>query len=436
MDARRERQRSDKKQRNSPVNRHGNRYGWQPAHHPCIFILPHVRPTPFKRRSHRRDRNRDALDRDQAPVKVLLVAGARPNFPKIAPIAAALRQASDQFSPPVVVHTGQHYDYQLSEIFFEELELGPPQYHLQARSDAGPVRQLADIMDKIDPILSDEAPDLVLVVGDVSSTVACSVAAATRQIPVAHVEAGLRSGDRTMPEEINRVAVDSLADMLFTHCAEADGHLRDEHVPERCIFRIGNVMIDTLHRFLPKAQATDVIQRHGVTAGEYGLVTLHRPSNVDHAETLDGILKALLKISQQIDLVFPVHPRTRQRLDSFGFSSRLAAVPGIRLCEPLGYMDMIALQAAARLVLSDSGGIQEETTALGVPCMTLRPNTERRVTIDEGTNTLVGTDPDRIVSMASQILTNGGKAGRIPELWDGRASERLVDILRAGIVRR
>ena len=369
-------------------------------------------------------------------MKVLLVAGARPNFPKIAPIAAALRRSPDLFAPPVVVHTGQHYDYQLSEIFFEELELGPPQYHLQARADAGPVRQLADIMDKFDPVLVDEEPDLVLVVGDVSSTVACSLSAATRQIPVGHVEAGLRSGDRTMPEEINRVAVDAVADMLFTHCAEADQHLQAEQVPSRCIFRIGNVMIDTLRQFLPKAQASDALARHGVAAGEFGLVTLHRPSNVDDAQTLDGILSALLEIAAQIELVFPVHPRTRQRLDSFGFTQKLASAPGVTLCNPLGYIDMLALQAAARVVLVDSGGIQEETTALGVPCMTLRPNTERRVTIDEGTNTLVGTTPADIVTTATDILEHGGKAGRIPELWDGKASDRLVDVLRNGIVRR
>ena len=369
-------------------------------------------------------------------MKVLLVAGARPNFPKIAPIAAALRRSPDLFAPPVVVHTGQHYDYQLSEIFFEELELGPPQYHLQARGDAGPVRQLADIMDKFDPVLVDEAPDLVLVVGDVSSTVACSLSAVTRQIPVAHVEAGLRSGDRTMPEEINRVAVDAVADMLFTHCAEADQHLQAEQVPSRCIFRIGNVMIDTLRRFLPKAQASDALARHGVTSGEFGLVTLHRPSNVDDAQTLDGIVSALLEIAAQIELVFPVHPRTRQRLDSFGLTQKLASAPGVKLCDPLGYLDMLALQAAARLVLIDSGGIQEETTALGVPCMTLRPNTERRVTIDEGTNTLVGTTPADIVRTATDILNHGGKVGRIPELWDGKASDRLVDVLRNGIVCR
>jgi len=369
-------------------------------------------------------------------VKVLLVAGARPNFPKIAPIAAALRQSGDPFTPPVVVHTGQHYDYQLAEIFFDELELGPPQYHLQARSDAGPVRQMADIMDKFDPVLAEEAPDLVLVVGDVSSTVACSLAAATRQIPIAHVEAGLRSGDRTMLEEINRVAVDSVADMLFTHCAEADDHLRSEHVPERCIFRVGNVMIDTLHRFLPKARASNTLDRFGVQAGQYGLVTLHRPSNVDDAPTLEGILDALLELSKRMEIVFPVHPRTRQRLDTFSFTSRLESAPGVHLCDPVGYLDMLALQASARLVLIDSGGIQEETTALGVACMTLRPNTERRVTIDEGTNTLVGPSPDQIVAVATQILDEGGKAGRIPDLWDGHASDRLVDILREGIIRR
>lgn len=369
-------------------------------------------------------------------MQVLLVAGARPNFPKIAPIAAALRQQSEVFAPPVVVHTGQHYDYQLSEVFFEELELGPPQHHLAARGDAGPVRQMADIMDKIDPVLAEAAPDLVIVVGDVSSTVATTLAAATRQIPVAHVEAGLRSRDRTMPEEINRVVVDSVADMLFTHCIEADENLLAEQVPARCIFRVGNVMIDTLRRFLPKAQASDALLRHGVTPGQFGLVTLHRPSNVDDAEVLAGILSALEQVATRLPLVFPVHPRTRGRLEAFGLAPRLAAMPGMHLCDPVSYLDMLALQAAARLVLVDSGGIQEETTALGVPCVTLRHNTERPVTIDEGTNTLVGNEPDRILAVATDILDSGGKAGRIPDGWDGHASDRLVDVLRQGVVRR
>lgn len=351
-------------------------------------------------------------------------------------MAAALRQHPDTFSPPVVVHTGQHYDYKLSEVFFEELELGAPQFHLDARSDAGPVRQVADIMDKFDGVLAEVAPDLVIVVGDVSSTVAATLAAATRQIPVAHVEAGLRSRDRTMPEEINRVAVDALADMLFTHCAEADRNLLAEQVPARCIFRVGNVMIDTLRRFLPKAEASDTLARHGVTKGEFGLVTLHRPSNVDDADTLGGILRSLRDVADSLPLVFPVHPRTRQRLEQFDLLEDLEQASGVHVCDPASYIDMLALQAAARLVLVDSGGIQEETTALGVPCLTLRSNTERPVTIDEGTNTLVGSDPEAILSAAREILDGHSKAGRVPEGWDGRASERIVDVLKQGIVRR
>ena len=369
-------------------------------------------------------------------MQVLLVTGARPNFPKIAPIAAALRHNPADFSPPIVVHTGQHYDYKMSEVFFDELELGPPQHHLAARSDAGPVRQMADILDKIDGVLADVTPDLVIVVGDVSSTVAATLAATTRQIPVAHVEAGLRSRDRGMPEEVNRIAVDSLADMLFTHCAEADTNLLSEQVPARCIFRVGNVMIDTLRQFLPKAQTSDALSRHGVTAGDYGLVTLHRPSNVDDASILEGILSALKQVARRVPLVFPVHPRTLKQLEQFDLLTRLQAAPGMHLCESVSYLDMLALQKGAKLVLVDSGGIQEETTALGVPCVTLRHNTERPVTIDEGTNTLVGNEPERILQVATQILDDGGKAGRIPKGWDGHASERIVEVLKQGIVRR
>jgi len=368
-------------------------------------------------------------------LKILLVAGARPNFPKIAPIAAELRRHPGSFET-VVVHTGQHYDYQLSGIFFEELELGPPDHFLNARSDAGKAAQMADILSKFDGVLVQERPDLVVVVGDVDSSVYCSLGARIHGIPVAHVEAGLRSRDRTMPEEINRVATDAIADLLFTYSADADDNLAAENVPSRCVHRVGNVMIDTLRQFLPKAKASDALSRHGVTAGEYGLVTLHRPSNVDEASTLEGILTALEQVASRVPLVFPIHPRTQQRLEQFDLLTRLQSAPGMHLCESVSYLDMLALQASARLVLVDSGGIQEETTALGVPCVTLRHNTERPVTIDEGTNTLVGNVPERIVQVATQILDDGGKAGRIPEGWDGHASERIVDVLRQGIVRR
>ena len=367
-------------------------------------------------------------------MKIVLVVGARPNFMKVAPLAAQLRLPGSRHTP-VVVHTGQHYDYRMSQIFFEELELRPPDHYLAARTDgAGP--QMGDIMVKFDAVLAAEAPDLVVVVGDVSSTVACAVAAAARQVPVAHVEAGLRSGDRRMPEEVNRVATDAVADMLFTHCADADANLAAEAVPDRCVFRVGNVMIDTLHRFRARADASPVLEDWGLAEGDYVLVTLHRPANVDDPEVLGGILDAFEQLQARIPVAFLVHPRTRSRLERFGLLGRLESMANLQLREPVGYVDMLRLQSAARLVLVDSGGIQEETTALGVPCLTMRDNTERPVTITEGTNALVGSDPERIVAASREVLEGGGRRGRVPDLWDGCSAERLCAVLDGGVVRR
>jgi UDP-N-acetylglucosamine 2-epimerase (non-hydrolysing) len=367
-------------------------------------------------------------------MKLILVVGARPNFMKVAPIAARLRLPGSRHTP-VVVHTGQHYDYGMSQIFFDELELRPPDHYLEARTD-GPGLQMGDIMVKFDAVLAAEAPDLVLVVGDVTSTVACALAAAARGVPIAHVEAGLRSGDRRMPEEIHRVATDAVSDMLFTHCADADANLAAEDVPARCVFRVGNLMIDTLHRFRPRADAATVVGDWGLREGEYVLVTLHRPSNVDDAEALAGIVDAFDRIQTRIPVAFLVHPRTRDRLERFGLLGRLEAMGNLQQREPVGYVEMLRLQAAARLVLVDSGGIQEETTALGVPCLTMRENTERPVTIAEGTNELVGSDPDRIAAAALEVLDGGGKRGRVPDLWDGHSAERLCAVLDRGVVRR
>jgi len=367
-------------------------------------------------------------------MKIILVVGTRPNFMKVAPLAAQLRLPGSRHTP-VVVHTGQHYDYRMSQIFFEELELRPPDHHLEARTDgAGP--QMGDIMIKFDAVLAAEAPDLVLVVGDVSSTVACALAAAARQVPVGHVEAGLRSGDRRMPEEINRMATDAVADMLFTHCADADANLAAEAVPERCVFRVGNLMIDTLHRFRARAEASPVLADWGLAEGGYVLVTLHRPANVDDPGVLAGILDAFAQIQARIPVAFLVHPRTRNRLEGSGLLGRLEAMKNLQLREPVGYVDMLCLQAKARLVLVDSGGIQEETTALGVPCLTMRDNTERPVTIAEGTNALVGAEAERIVEASLEVIDGGGKRGRVPDLWDGRSAERLVAVLDRGAVRR
>jgi UDP-N-acetylglucosamine 2-epimerase (non-hydrolysing) len=370
----------------------------------------------------------------EAALKILLVAGARPNFPKIAPIAAELRRHPNDFEA-LVVHTGQHYDYQLSEIFFEELELGPPDYFLDARKDgSGP--QMADILFKFDALLGETRPDLVVVVGDVSSTVICSLAASTRGIAVAHVEAGLRSGDRRMPEEINRIATDGISDALFTFSANADANLAAENVPASCVHRIGNVMIDTLHRFRDKARACDVLERHDLSPQQYVLVTMHRRSNLDDENVLAGLVDALARIAEETDVLFPVHPHTRKRLEETGLNARLAAPPRMRLVEPVGYVDMLRLQQDARLALTDSAGIQEETTVLGVPCLTMRLNTERPETITEGTNQLVGVDPDHIVAETQRVLRDGVPAGRIPELWDGHSAERLVAVLRDGILLR
>lgn len=365
-------------------------------------------------------------------LKILLVAGARPNFPKIAPIAAELRRHPDQFQA-IVVHTGQHYDYQLSGIFFEELELGPPDHFLDARSDGGKAVQMADILTKFDGVLTQEHPDLVVVVGDVDSSVYCSLGARIHSVPVAHVEAGLRSLDRTMPEEINRVTTDAIADMLFTYSADADDNLAAENVPSRCVYRVGNVMIDTLLRFRDKARTCDAIERHGLTEKKYVLVTIHRRSNLVDGVVLAGLVDALVRIAQDTDMLFPLHPHTRKRLEEEGLYSRLAGAARIRLVEPVGYVDMLCLMEGAQLALVDSGGIQEETTVLGVPCLTMRENTERPVTITEGTNILVGIDPDHIVAETRRVLRDGIPDGRIPELWDGHSAERLVAVLRDGI---
>lgn len=367
-------------------------------------------------------------------MKILVVAGARPNFMKVAPILAELRRHPERFTP-LLVHTGQHYDYRMSDVFFEDLDLPAPDCFLQAASGS-PVAQTADILLKFEPVLQRERPDLVLVVGDVTSTPACALVASKLELPVAHVEAGLRSGDRRMPEELNRILTDSLADLLFTYSEDADAHLRAEQVPDRCIHRVGNVMIDTLLRFRPRAASSRILTELGVEPGGYGLVTLHRPSNVDEPEVLAGILRALAVIEERLPLLFLAHPRTRANLTRFGLEEAVLRSGRLRLLEPVGYLDMLRLQSQARLVLTDSGGIQEETTVLGVPCLTLRENTERPVTITHGTNVLVGTATERIVSETWRVLDTRTTAPAPPPLWDGHAAERLVAVLSQGISRR
>ena len=353
-----------------------------------------------------------------------LVAGARPNFMKIAPIVRALRARADAFEFRLI-HTGQHYDREMSDVFFEELGIPRPDFHLEA-GGATHAEQTARIMVAYEAILKEHRPDCTLVVGDVNSTLACSVVAKKAGIPVAHVEAGLRSGDMSMPEEINRLVTDAITDWFFVTEPSGQQNLLREGKPADRVFAVGHVMVDNLFFQLAQLAHADPTQFDSAalkaSLPRFGVVTLHRPSNVDHPDVLRGIMGALAVVAEQLPLVFPVHPRTRGQLEKAG----MAVSPRITLTRPLSYMDFLNLWKDAALVLTDSGGLQEETTALGIPCLTLRENTERPVTVDEGSNTLVGTDPAAIVAAALPVLAQGGKTGRVPALWDGRAAERIV----------
>ncbi|HEX8908334.1 MAG TPA: UDP-N-acetylglucosamine 2-epimerase (non-hydrolyzing), partial [Anaeromyxobacteraceae bacterium] len=343
---------------------------------------------------------------------VLHVVGARPNFVKVAPVMRALaaRGAAQR-----LVHTGQHQGARMSDVFFEDLGLPAPDVHLGVGAGSH-AEQTARVMLALERALAElPRPDWVLVPGDVNSTLAAALVAAKRGLRVAHLEAGLRSFDRSMPEELNRVAVDHLSDLLLTPSPDADRNLLREGLPAARVVRVGNAMIDSLLAALPAARARDVPARLGLAPGGYGVVTLHRPSNVDDPAALARLSKTLGEIGRALPLVFPVHPRTRAALGAGG-----AAPEGLRLTEPLGYLDFLSLLAAARLALTDSGGVQEETTVLGVPCLTLRDNTERPVTVEEGTNQVVGTDPGRVVAAARSTLAAPRPAPRRPALWDGR----------------
>jgi UDP-N-acetylglucosamine 2-epimerase (non-hydrolysing) len=362
-------------------------------------------------------------------IKVLLIAGARPNFMKVAPIYAQMKRRAGDFAP-MIVHTGQHYDAAMSDAFFVDLGMPKPEVHLGVGSGSHAV-QTAKIMTEFEPVVLREKPDWVLVVGDVNSTIACALVCSKLGVKVAHVEAGLRSGDRTMPEEINRILTDAISDLLFTTSQDAGENLQREGVSNSKIRFVGNVMIDSLLDHLKLAERSTVREDLGVSSGEYAVLTLHRPSNVDVIETFSGILSALLEISTRLPIVFPVHPRTTGRIDEFGYG-KLIRNSSIKLIDPLGYLDFMRLYSGARLVLTDSGGLQEETTVLGIPCLTLRNNTERPVTIDLGTNELVGIDPKKIVNSAIRILENEMPASSaIPPLWDGKAAGRICDQLIA-----
>ena len=357
-------------------------------------------------------------------MKLIAVAGARPNFMKIAPLMWEIERRTD--IDAYLVHTGQHYDERMSKLFFEELKIPRPDIDLGVGSGSH-ASQTAEVMKRFEPLVLGERPDAVLVVGDVNSTIACALTAVKLGVPVAHVEAGLRSFDSTMPEEINRILTDAISHWLFVTEPSGVENLKREGVSQDRIYLVGNVMIDTLLACRELSACSSIRDDLHVTDRPFGVLTLHRPANVDDPDVLSGILSAIGRIQRELPIVFPVHPRTRKALEGHD----LAAMPGLILTEPLGYLDFMKLLSEARLVLTDSGGIQEETTVLGVPCLTLRNNTERPITIEQGTNHLVGLDPQRIVAAAQKALSEPSHAGRVPDLWDGRAAARIVDILTA-----
>lgn len=365
-----------------------------------------------------------------APGVIVCVVGARPNYMKMAPLLRAFR-AQPALPQPVLVHTGQHYDPMMNDRLFEDLELPRPDINLEVGS-ATHAAQTAEIIRRFEPVLDDYRPSCVVVVGDVNSTLACSLVAAKKGVPVVHVEAGLRSFDRAMPEEINRVLTDQLADLLYTTERSAQANLAREGVAAERIQFVGNVMIDSLlsHRghAVPPAET---LRRAGAPADfigpqeRFGAVTLHRPSNVDQPDALDQSLEILRTVASKLPLVCALHPRTMASVAAFGLADRLHS-ERLLVLPPQGYLEMLGLMSAATLVLTDSGGMQEETTALGVPCLTMRENTERPITVEQGTNTLVGRDRERILTLVEEILATGGKRGRTPELWDGHAAQRIA----------
>ena len=359
-------------------------------------------------------------------MKIINIVGARPNFMKIAPIMEAYADHSS--IEPVLVHTGQHYDESMSELFFRELGIPEPDINLGVGS-ASHAAQTPNIMKAFEPVVLEQEPDVVLVVGDVNSTIACGLVAVKLGVKLAHVEAGLRSFDRTMPEEINRVLTDAISDFLF--CSEQSGveNLRREGIPEEKIFLVGNVMIDTLLKNKAKADGSRIVEELGLRAGQYAVLTLHRPSNVDDREAFGRIVAALEMIQRDLPIVFPVHPRTRKNLESSSLGSHVGAMDNLRLIEPVGYLDFLKLMSLAKFVLTDSGGIQEETTILNVPCLTLRENTERPVTVEVGTNRIVGTEVNTILAAYRDIVAGRVRQEGIPELWDGKAAKRIVGVM-------
>jgi UDP-N-acetylglucosamine 2-epimerase (non-hydrolysing) len=360
-------------------------------------------------------------------MKVINVVGARPNFMKIAPLVAEMQKFPDIHAS--LVHTGQHYDFEMSQVFFQDLEMPKPDIYLAVGSGSHAV-QTANVMTAFDRVLEEVKPDVIVVVGDVNSTLACALVASKRCIPVAHVEAGLRSFDRTMPEEVNRLLTDQISDLLFVTSADATDNLLKEGMAKSKIHLVGNTMIDSLCRSREKAMKCDAWARIGLNGQPFALLTLHRPSNVDNPIRLERIMGAIREVSRHLKIVFPVHPRTAERIRSLGGANSPQEMNGIVFTAPLGSVDFLGLLLKAKFVMTDSGGLQEETTYLQVQCLTLRENTERPITVSAGTNFIVGTDPERIVESAMRILAGEPKHSEIPPLWDGHASERIVEVLR------
>ncbi|MEZ5307919.1 MAG: UDP-N-acetylglucosamine 2-epimerase (non-hydrolyzing) [Pyrinomonadaceae bacterium] len=365
-------------------------------------------------------------------LKILNIVGARPNFMKIAPIFAEMRRRASEFDP-LIVHTGQHYDEKMSKAFFDDLGISKPDVDLEVGS-ATHAEQTAKIMLAFEPVVMEHKPDWVVVVGDVNSTIACALVCSKLGIRVAHVEAGLRSFDRSMPEEINRILTDSISDLLLTPSPDGNEHLKAEGIADEKVVLVGNVMIDSLFSNLERS-ASSTIREDLNLVDDYAVITLHRPSNVDDRETLGNLIGVLREIAERIPIIFPAHPRTRSKLAEFGLI-RDGAIGGISVVEPLGYLDFLRLYSGARLVLTDSGGLQEETTALRIPCLTMRENTERPITIEMGSNQLVGVNPDAIRKAANEILDGGfdRETAKVPPLWDGKTAERICDALVAASI--
>ena len=365
--------------------------------------------------------------RRSRPFTVFNVVAARPNFPKVAPIDRAMRARPDRFRP-VLVHTGQHYDFPMSDVFLRDLGMPAPDHHLGIGS-GNHGEQTAEALKRFEALLLDKRPDLVLVVGDVNSTLACALAASKLCIPVAHVEAGLRSFDRSMPEEINRVVTDVLSDLLFVTEPAGLAHLKREGFAKKSVHLVGDVMIDALRLVLPVARASGVRAGMGLQHGEFALLTMHRPANVDDRARLARLLDGIEEVAGKIPVVFPVHPRTAKRLEEFGLADRLRGMRGLLAIEPLGYVDFLSLLDAARFAVTDSGGVPEECTFLGVPCLTLRGTTERPATVKHGINVLVDDSRKKLVAAASRVLKTSGKRKAPPRGWDGKAAGRIVDIV-------